>query len=84
VLNFAKAPQLGFIWIGGGTERVATYKTRQCEFVDQMAPHEKADQNFYITANLVMNLGLRARELFESSALERLASEKKVSRMVHS
>jgi len=32
-----------------------------------MAHHEKADQNFYITANLVMNLAARAREIFESS-----------------
>jgi site-specific DNA recombinase len=32
-----------------------------------MGRHEKADQNFYITANLVMNLAARAREIFESS-----------------
>lgn len=32
-----------------------------------MDRHEKADKNFYITANLVMNLALRAREIFESS-----------------
>ncbi len=48
-------------------ERVATYKARQTEIVDQMGRHEKADQNFYITANLVMNLASRAREIFESS-----------------
>jgi hypothetical protein len=48
-------------------ERVATYKARQAEIVEQMNRHEKADQNFYITANLVMNLAARAREIFESS-----------------
>ncbi len=48
-------------------ERVATYKGRQTEIVDQMKRHEKADLNFYITANLVMNLAARAREIFESS-----------------
>ncbi len=48
-------------------ERVSTYKARQIEIVEQMNRHEKADQNFYITANLVMNLAARAREIFESS-----------------
>ena len=48
-------------------ERVAAYKNRQTEIVDQMRRHEKADLNFYITANLVMNLATRAREIFESS-----------------
>ncbi len=32
-----------------------------------MGRHEKADGNFYVTANLVMNLAARAREIFESS-----------------
>jgi site-specific DNA recombinase len=32
-----------------------------------MGRHEKADQNFYVTADLVMNLAARAREIFESS-----------------
>ena len=35
-----------------------------------MGRHEKADQNFYITANLVMNLAACAREIFESSEPE--------------
>ncbi len=48
-------------------ERVSTYKARQAEILQQMDRHEKADKNFYITANLVMNLALRAREIFESS-----------------
>jgi len=32
-----------------------------------MKNHEKADQNFYITANMMLNLAARAREIFESS-----------------
>jgi len=48
-------------------ERIATYKSRQTEIVEQMGRHEKADRNFYITANLVMNLTARSREIFESS-----------------
>nr|NGX60467.1 hypothetical protein [Chlamydiota bacterium] len=48
-------------------ERVSTYKGRQAEIVEQMGRHEKADQNFYVTANLVMNLASRAWEIFESS-----------------
>lgn len=48
-------------------ERVSTYKARQTEIVNEMGRHEQADKNFYITANLVMNLASRAREIFESS-----------------
>jgi site-specific DNA recombinase len=48
-------------------ERVATYKARQSELIATMQLHEKADHNFYITANLVMQLASRARSLFESS-----------------
>lgn len=48
-------------------EKIATYKARQTEIVEQMGRHEKADQNFYISANLVMNLASRAWNLFKSS-----------------
>jgi DNA invertase Pin-like site-specific DNA recombinase len=51
-------------------EKVRDYKTRQTEIVEQMARHEKADENFYITANMVMNLAARAREIFESSEVD--------------
>ena len=33
-------------------EKVRDYKTRQAEIIEQMARHEKADHNFYVTANL--------------------------------
>jgi site-specific DNA recombinase len=45
-------------------DKVKDYKARQAEIVAQMARHEKADHNFYVTANMVMNLATRAREIF--------------------
>ena len=51
-------------------ERVSTYKKRQAELVEQMGRHEKADHNFYVTANLVMNLATRAKEIFNSSEVD--------------
>lgn len=51
-------------------EKVRDYKKRQIEIAEEMKNHEKADQNFYITANMVMNLAARAREIFESSEVE--------------
>lgn len=51
-------------------EKVRDYKARQAEIVERMARHEKADQNFYVTANMAMNLAARAREIFQSSEVE--------------
>lgn len=51
-------------------DKVRDYKARQAEIIDQMARHEKADHNFYVTANMVMNLAARAREIFEGSEVE--------------
>lgn len=51
-------------------EKVREYKKRQIEIAEEMKNHEKADQNFYITANMVMNLAARAREIFESSEVD--------------
>ncbi len=51
-------------------EKVRDYKARQAEIIEQMARHEQADENFYITANMVMNLAARAREIFESSEVD--------------
>lgn len=51
-------------------EKVREYKGRQAEIVEEMGRHEVADQNFHITANMVMKLAARARELFESSEVE--------------
>ncbi len=51
-------------------EKIREYKKRQIEIAEEMKNHEKADQNFYITANMVMNLAARAREIFESSEVD--------------
>jgi len=51
-------------------EKVKEYKTRQSEIVDEMKRHEVADQNFHITANMVLKLAAKARELFESSEVD--------------
>jgi len=51
-------------------EKVKEYKTRQSEIVNEMKRHEVADQNFHVTANMVLKLAARARELFESSEVE--------------
>ena len=45
-------------------------KARQQEITSKMQKHVKADEAFYITANTVLNLASRARELFESSEVE--------------
>jgi site-specific DNA recombinase len=51
-------------------DKVKDYKARQAEIMEQMARHEKADHNFYIRANMVMNLATRTREIFESSEVD--------------
>ena len=45
-------------------------KARQQEILAQMERHVHADKEFYITANTVMRLASRAREIFESSEVE--------------
>ena len=45
-------------------------KTRQQEVVSKMQRHVKADEHFYITANTVLRLASRAKDLFESSEVE--------------
>lgn len=51
-------------------EKVREFKTRQLEIADEMKNHEKADQNFYVTANMVFSLAARAKEIFLSSEVE--------------
>lgn len=51
-------------------EKVKEYKTRQSKIVDEMKRHEVADQNFHITASMVLKLAAKARELFESSEVD--------------
>jgi DNA invertase Pin-like site-specific DNA recombinase len=48
-------------------DKVRTYKARQAEILEEMGRHHDADENFYVTANLVMHLAARSREIFQSS-----------------
>lgn len=48
-------------------KKLKEYKERQSEMLDQMQKHSDADEEFYITANTVLNLAKRALEIFESS-----------------
>ena len=52
------------------SKRYVTTKLVKLRSLNKWVEHEKADQNFYITANLVMNLAARAREIFESSEVD--------------
>ena len=51
-------------------DKVKDYKVRQAKIIEQMSRHEKADHNFYVTANMIMNLAARTREIFESSEVD--------------
>ena len=48
-------------------DKVRAYKARQAEILEEMGRHHDADENFYVTANVVMNLAARSREIFMSS-----------------
>lgn len=45
-------------------DRVRAYKARQAEILEEMGRHHDADENFYVTANMVMNLAARSKEIF--------------------
>lgn len=51
-------------------EKIKEYKARQQEIISQMSRHVKADETFHLTANMVLHLARRAREIFESSEVE--------------
>jgi site-specific DNA recombinase len=51
-------------------EKLKEFKNRQMEILEEMKRYEVADENFHITANLVLKLASRARELFESSEID--------------
>jgi hypothetical protein len=43
------------------------YKARQAEVLHSMQDHSKADQNYHVTASLVLDLAKRAVDIFECS-----------------
>lgn len=46
------------------------YKVREREVVQEMERHVNADESFHITANMVLSLARRSREIFESSEVD--------------
>ena len=40
------------------------YKEKQAEALNQMQDHSDADEQFYITANITLNIAKRAKEIF--------------------
>jgi site-specific DNA recombinase len=48
-------------------QKLKEYKEKQAELIEKMSRHDKADENYYITVNTVLNLAQRASEVFESS-----------------
>ena len=50
-------------------KKLKEYKEKQTETETEMARYTDADENFYLTANMTLNLAKRAYELFESSEI---------------
>jgi site-specific DNA recombinase len=48
-------------------KKLKEYKEKQRDILIQIEEHNKADENFYITASKVLDLANRALEIFESS-----------------
>ncbi len=46
------------------------YKTKQAEILEQMQSHSDADEQFYLTANMTLNIAKRAKEIFASSEVD--------------
>lgn len=51
-------------------KKLQEYKAREREIVQEMESHAKADESFHVTANMVLSLAQRSREIFESSEVD--------------
>ncbi len=60
----------GFITEELYQKKLKEYKEKQRDILIQMEEHNKADENFYITASKVVDLANRALEIFESSEVK--------------
>ncbi len=60
----------GFIPKEQYQKKLKEYKEKQRDILIQMEEHNKADENFYITASKVLDLSNRALEIFESSEVK--------------
>ena len=57
----------GFVTKDLYQKKLKEYKERQNDILIQMEEHNKADENFYITASKILDLANHALEIFESS-----------------
>ena len=48
-------------------KKLKEYKEKQAELEAKMRQYTDANENFYLTANMVLNLAKRAYEIFQSS-----------------
>jgi site-specific DNA recombinase len=46
------------------------YKEKQAELLSQMQDHSDADEQFYLTANMTLNIAKKAKEIFVSSEVD--------------
>ncbi len=46
------------------------YKEEQSEILGKMQDHSDADEEFYLTANITLNIAQRAKDIFQSSEVE--------------
>jgi site-specific DNA recombinase len=51
-------------------KKLKEYKDREFAILQEMEGHAKGDESFHVTANMVLSLAKRAREIFESSEVE--------------
>jgi site-specific DNA recombinase len=51
-------------------KKLKEYKDREFAIIQEMESHAKADETFHVTANMVLSLAKRSREIFESSEVE--------------
>ena len=51
-------------------KKLKEYKEKQAEIREEMGRYDEADEKFYLTANIVLNLAKKAYEVFQSSEPE--------------
>lgn len=51
-------------------KKLQEYKAKEREIVQDMEKHVNADESFHVTANMVLSLAQRSREIFESSEVD--------------
>lgn len=49
---------------------LSEYKSQQSEILEQMKDHSDADEQFYLTANVLLNIAKRAKDIFISSEID--------------